>query len=176
MYRRDVLGIILSAAVVVAPGVALAQQKSLKDQLVGSWSLLLVDGKNADGTQAPLFGPNPDGLLIFTPEGRFSLQIMRTINRPPFASNNRDTGTAEENKAAVQGTLSAFGTYTADEANKSFTWRVEASSFPNWEGKALKFQVSAITDEVLTFSLPAASSTRPGAGYVSIENVWKKLK
>ena len=141
-----------------------------------SWYLLLVDGKKADTTQAPLFGPNPIGSLIFTPEGRFSVQIMRTVNRPPFASNNRDSGTAEENRATAQGTLSFFGTYAADDAGKSFTLSVEGSSFPNWEGKPLKFQISAITDEVLTFSLPGSSSTVPGSGYVSIENVWKRVK
>ena len=83
------------------PSAAFAQQKSLKELLVGAWTLLLVDGKNADGTQVPLYGPNPIGSLIFTSNGRFSVQVMRTINRPPFASNNRDTGTAEQNKAAV---------------------------------------------------------------------------
>jgi len=61
-----------------------------------------------------------------------------------------------------------------DEPANSFTVRVEGSSFPNWEGKPLKFQVSAVTDEVLTFSLPGPSSTMPGAGYASIENAWKR--
>lgn len=174
MNSRGVVGISLAAVLALLPAGAFAQQKSLKDQIVGAWTLLLVDGKKVDGTQVPLFGPNPIGSLIFTSNGRFSLQVMRTIGRPPFASNNRDNGTAEENKATVQGTLSFFGAYQADEADKSFTVRVEGSSFPNWEGKPLKFQVSAITDEVLTFSLPGSSSTLPGAGYVSIENAWKK--
>ena len=58
---------------------------------------------------------------------------MRVINRGPFASNNRDAGTAEENKAVSQGTISHFGTYTVDEGGKTLSFHVEGSSFPNWE-------------------------------------------
>src|SRR5579863_10123199 len=83
MYRRDVL-MGLAAAVSLSPTMAFGQTKSLREQLHATWYLLLVDGKKADGTQTPLFGPNPIGSLIFTPEGRFSVQIMRTVNRPLF--------------------------------------------------------------------------------------------
>jgi hypothetical protein len=33
-----------------------------------------------------------------------------------FASNNRNEGTPEENKAIVQGSIAHFGTYTVNEA------------------------------------------------------------
>lgn len=177
MDRRHILRFsAVAAALMLLPGTGIAQQKSIKDQLVGAWSLLIVDGVKADGTRMPIYGPNPIGSLIFTPNGRYSLQLMRTIARPPFASNNRDTGTAEENKATAQGTLSYFGSYTVDEAGKSFTQKIEGSSFPNSEGRSAKLQVTAITDEVLTFSLPGSASSVPGAGYTTLEAMWKKAK
>ncbi len=37
-------------------------------------------------------------------------------------------------KAAAQGVLSYFGTYTVNEADKSFTMQIERSSFPNQVG------------------------------------------
>jgi hypothetical protein len=135
----------------VASG-ALAQQKPIKDQLVGAWTLLLDDGVKPDGTQVPIFGPNPAGTLIFTSNGRYSLQIMRVVNRAPFVSNNRETGTADENKAVAQGTISHFGTYTVDDAGKTINFRIEGSSFPNWEntsrahGRSADVQESDLVD------------------------------
>jgi Lipocalin-like domain len=176
MDRRSLLEMMGTAAlggVLVASG-ALAQQKSIKDQLVGAWTLLLDDGVKSDGTQIPIFGPNPVGTLIFTPNGRYSLQIMRVVNRAPFASNNRDTGTADENKAVAQGTLSHFGTYTVDEAGKTINFRIEGSSFPNWENTSQKRLVTALTDEVLMYRNPTSST--PGQAFTHTELVWKRLK
>ena len=171
MHRR-IVGIWAMAALglAVLPGGAIAQQKSIKDQLVGTWTLLLADEVKADGTQLPDFGPNPMGTLIFTPNGHYSLQIMR-FGRPAFASNNFMSGTPAENKAAASGVISHFGTYTADDRDKSFTFRVEASSFPNWEGTRQKRSIAALTDEVLEYSFqtPANPAQRT-------ETIWKKVK
>jgi len=49
--------------------------------------------------------------LIFDNYRRFSFILTRP-DLPKFASNNRGTGTAEENKAIVQGSLAYFGTYS----------------------------------------------------------------
>jgi hypothetical protein len=176
MDRRSLLGMMGTAAlgaVLVGSG-AVAQQKAIKDQLVGAWTLLLDDGVRPDGSQVPNFGPNPIGTLIFTPGGRYSLQIMRVVNRAPFGSNNRDTGTADENKAVAQGTISHFGTYTVDEAGKTIDFRIEGSSFPNWENTDQKRLVTAITDEVLTYRNPTSST--PAQGFTHPELVWKRLK
>jgi hypothetical protein len=190
MYSRNVLGISVAAALLLSLGGASAQQqqrppqqpqqaqpqKPMKELILGDWTLLLVDGINADNTHTPLFGPNPDGINIFMPDGRFSVTVMRTINRPKFASNNRLMGTADENKAVTQGTLAFFGTYNVDEANKTLTLRIEASTYPNVEGQKQTWKISEITDEVMTIDLPIAQSTTPQGGFTSIETIWKKLK
>ena len=106
----------------------------MKELVVGAWTLLLADGKKSRQYRRRRFRPRSVGPLIFTDNGRFSSQLMRTINRAPFKSNNRDTGTAEENKDAVQGTLSFFGSYTVDEAGKAINVHIEGSTFPNQEG------------------------------------------
>ena len=176
MDRRSLLEMVGTAAlggVVVASG-ALAQQKPITDQLVGAWTLLLDDGIEPDGTKVPLFGRNPIGTLIFTSNGRYSLQIMRVVNRTAFASNNRDTGSADENKAVAQGTISHFGTYTVDEAGKTINFLIEGSSFPNWENTNQKRIITAITDEVLTYRNPTSST--PAQGFTRTELVWKRLK
>src|ERR1700751_2811839 len=99
--------------------------RPLKEAIVGSWRLLIVDTVKPDGTQVPVYGPNPRGLLMFGPEGRFSIQIMRDIGRPNFAANDRLKGTPDEIKAAFNGMLTSFGSYTVDDASKMLTYRIE---------------------------------------------------
>src|SRR4051812_21929737 len=84
-----------------------AQEKKLKDQLVGTWEFIGSTGKNPDGT--PIWGANPKGLLIFTDNGRYSSHIVRS-DVPKFAAKNRLQGTPDENKAAVHGGIATFGT------------------------------------------------------------------
>jgi hypothetical protein len=45
--------------------------------------------------------------------------------RSYLGSNSRAKGTSEENKGAVLGNISSFGTYTVDETKKAFTVRFE---------------------------------------------------
>ena len=172
MHRRNIVGIsALTVGLALLPSGASAQQKSLKDTLVGTWALLLDDNIKDDGTHAPAFGPNPEGTLIFAADGHYSLQIFRH-GRPAFASKDRLKGTADEHKAAVQGMISHFGTYMVDEVGKTLAFRIEASSFPNWDSTLQKRPITAVTDEVLTYNNPTPTTS----GYVRAELAWKKVK
>jgi hypothetical protein len=70
MHRRNILGIAATIALgfALVPGGAIAQQKTIKEQLVGAWTLLLDDGVKADGTHVPLHGPNPIGTHAQRPQ------------------------------------------------------------------------------------------------------------
>ena len=153
------------------PAPANAQPKSLKEQLVGSWNLLIVDDVGPDGTHVPSYGPNPLGTAIFTADGHYSVQIVRAA-RPKFAANNRLKGTPDENKAAVQGAIAHFGTYAVNDADKTLTLRIEGSSFPNWDGTQQKRLITSLTagDEV-TWTNPT-----PSSGAVRSELAWKWAK
>ena len=69
------------------------------------------------------------GQYMFTDEGHFSINIVRP-GRPKFASNNRATGTPEENKETVVGTISTFGEYMVN-SDGSINLEIVGSSFPN---------------------------------------------
>jgi hypothetical protein len=172
---RHLLSVCAIAALglAVLPSAAVAQQKSMKDQMVGTWTLLLNDYVKADGTHVPAFGPNPTGSVIFTPDGHYSLQIMRA-SLPKFASGNRDKGTTDDNKAVVGGIVTHFGTYSVNEADKSLTFRIESSSFPNWSGTPQKRPITALTDDVLTYTTPNPS-VDPSTN-VRSELVWRRAK
>jgi hypothetical protein len=159
MNRRSLLTISTATALGLAllAGNAVAQQKTLKEQLAGTWSLASITTTHPDGTKSDSFGSNPKGALSFENNGRLSF-IITASNLPKFTSNNRATGTADENKTVVQGSIAYFGTYVADDADKSYTTRVEGSTFPNWTGLAQKRMV-VISGDDLTVTNPAGSAS-----------------
>jgi Lipocalin-like domain len=148
---------------------AVAQQKTLKEQLVGTWMIISTDGTRPDGTKFQPFGPNPKGILVLDGNGRTSF-ILVSSDRPKFASNNRNTGTADENKAAMKGGLAFFGTWSVDEADKSLITRIEGSTFPNWDGHELKRTITSLTDDELKYINPAVSVGGSAA------TVWRRVK
>jgi hypothetical protein len=114
------------------------------EQLVGTWTYVSVDIVRSDGTRLPLFGPSPSGLASFDTTGRYILLTARN-NMPKFASGNRNRGTSEENRAVIEGSIAHFGTYTVNEADKTITFHIQTSTFPNWNGVEQKrpFTVTA---------------------------------
>lgn len=103
----------------------------------------------------PLYGPNPQGLASFDSNGDYILMTVRR-GQAKFASNNRNQGTPEENKAAVQGSIAHFGTYTVNDADKTITFHIETSTFPNWNGTEQKRPFTVTGDE-LRWRTPASS-------------------
>ena len=56
-----------------------AQEKSLKEQLVGAWTIVSVSSKLPDGTL--VWGTDLIGLIIFTSDGHYSTQLIAMISR-----------------------------------------------------------------------------------------------
>jgi hypothetical protein len=127
-------------------------RKSDKEQLVGSW--ILVSLTAGDGAKQTMpYGPNPKGTMMVDANGRFSITVVRS-DLPRFASDNRMTGTAEENMAIVQGCIAYFGTYSIDEATHVITVNVEGSTFPNFDGGTQTRILSFSGDEVTYLNPP----------------------
>jgi len=148
--------------------------KPMKEEIVGSWRLLIVDGIRADGTKVPIYGPNPKGLAMFAPDGRYTITIMRDT-RPKFAANDRLKGTPEEIKAAFDGGLAHFGTYTVNEADKSFTIRIEGSTYPNWDGTTQKRTITALAGDDFTWTNPTTAAPS-AAGTSRVDLAWRRVK
>jgi Lipocalin-like domain len=159
MHKRYVLSILMVAplACVLTAAGSHAQQKSLKDQLVGAWTLVSATTTLPGGK--PAYGSSPKGLLIFLNNGIYSTQLLSS-DRIKFASNNRATGTAEENKAAVLGSVANFGTYSVNELNKTYTIQFEGSLYPNLEG-AEQTRPFMIEGDQLTITNPSPTVGGP---------------
>jgi len=170
MKRHSILVVFVIAALGLTlsfGGTVVAQQKSIKEQLVGTWGYVSSNATRQDGNS--LWGEHANGLFILTESGYFSWQVFRS-DRPKFASNNRLNATPDELKATNQGSLAYFGTYSVDEANNTVTFRTQASTFPNSEGEVLKRVVTKLTADELIYTNPA---TTLGA---RIDAVWKRVK
>jgi hypothetical protein len=132
MNRRSILSLSAAAVLglVLPTDPAIAQTKTLKEQLVGTWTLVSFDSFDANGAKVPnMEGHDLKGLVIFTDNGRMSVQYIADF--PKIASKDRMKTTPEEEKAVAHGVLSYFGTYTVNEADKTISYRIERSSFPN---------------------------------------------
>src|SRR5215212_5095668 len=129
-------------------GSVVAQQKSLKDQLVGSWTFVSAIDTRPDGTKNDRWGPNPKGSLMFDATGRFT-QIISRSDLPKFAANKPDQGTVDENKAVLGGMVVSFGTYSVNEADKTITTRVEGGMYPNVTGSEQKRIISQLDADEL---------------------------
>jgi Lipocalin-like domain len=150
MNRRDVasLSVITALSFAFVPAEAGAQQKTLKEQLVGTWTLLTHEIIARDGTKTALFGPHPKGLLIFDAGGHY-VQIQVRPDRPKFKANNRLEGTAEENKAALTGGIGQFGTWSLNETDKTLTLHEDGNvSYPNEEDTDQRRVVTLSADDL----------------------------
>jgi Lipocalin-like domain len=142
---------------------ALAQPaKTMREQLVGTWNLVIAEITAADGKKTLPFGPSPKGQIIFTADGHFS-QVHISSGLPKIASNNRLAGTDADNKAIVQGTLSLFGTYSVDEEKKTLTFNIVASTFPNQEGASQTRTIDKLTADEFVNTNRGAARDGPAA-------------
>jgi Lipocalin-like domain len=158
MNSRHMLGRLMPAvlAIVLVTANAFAQEKSLREQLTGVWTLVSNDSVAPDGSKRQLYGPNPKGVLVLAANGQY-VQISVRPDLPNFKINNRLAGTPEENKAALAGTVAYFGTWSVDVASKTLIVHIDGSLFPNQVGTNSKRAISLSGDK-LTVINPAPGS------------------
>jgi hypothetical protein len=129
-------------------------------------------GSSLAGTYVPVgnppFGDGARGQLILTPEGRYTFFLARAT-LPKFASGLRTTGTADENKAVVAGSLAHSGKYTVDAKEGTLTFIVEAATFPNWDGQTFKRPYKLSGDQL------SYTNSAPSGGGSGFEAVWKRV-
>jgi len=116
--------LLLVALLAVSPSAA--QEPSI----AGTWVLAAADKLLPDGTRVADYGENPHGLMIFTADGYYSVQIYRD-ERLKFSSGDKFKGTPEEYREASLSTSVHFGRYSVDSAKHTITFKIDRSSVPN---------------------------------------------
>ena len=107
MKRHAVLVLVGLATGFITP----AFTQTIPKELVGTWTMVSITLER-DGKKTDLFGPNPQGRLIFDADGHVAYMVTRA-DLPKFASNNRAAGTARGKQGRRAGKLlrlrSVFG-------------------------------------------------------------------
>jgi hypothetical protein len=105
MNRRCTLGVfaIALASIPAFPNSSVAQGKSLKDQLVGTWIYVSSTAKRDDGSNVPR--PSLQGAVTYTADGRFHF-ITAPTDAPKLADPGRPT--PEEAMAIASGSIACW--------------------------------------------------------------------
>ncbi len=173
--KRKMAGIFWTVAMVaglmlLGTSASWAQQKPLKEQLVGAWTLVSLDVTPKGGTKGPgEGGPNPKGVLILDASGRYAVVIGRP-DRPKFkpsANLRADTPAAEFGEAA-KGFGANFGTWSVNEADKTLIRKFELALIPNNDNIETKATVSLAKGELKLVRVTAAGAT--------FESVYRRAK
>ncbi len=154
---------IFTEAAVAALGLALlpgnlnAQQGTLKEQLVGTWTIISWEEIAPNGVKREI--AKPKGFLIFDSGGRYA-QVIARADRPKFKSPGEPT--VEELAAATEDFFAAdAGTWRVSEAEKLLIQEFEAALRPNNEGTLFRSGISLSGDELrLTSVRPLPTGAR----------------
>ena len=121
---------------------------TLFDQLLGSWELVSYQLDLDTGRTAHPLGEDAVGLILYTPQRRVAVNIMRP-GRATWASPNPAAGTQAETAAAAAGYLAYAGSFTVDEGASLVEHHVDVSLFPNWVGDVQRRFVDITGDELV---------------------------
>jgi hypothetical protein len=106
---------------------------SLRDRLLGAWTLVDYTGMDGDGVPRRPLGPQPTGSLVYAEPDRMSAQLM-AAGRPPWPKPHAsDRG--EVLRAITDGYLAYAGTFAVDEDAMVVTHVPDLSLIPNWVGR-----------------------------------------
>jgi hypothetical protein len=181
MNRRTTLAITTTALMCLAVGLSatasLAQQKSLKEQLVGTWTLVSSDQVRPDGSKLQQFGANPKGINVFDANGHFFLMIassgslmIASADNPKIVSIDPSKANSGEIGGLIVESIAYYGTYTVNETEKVAILHIDASTFPNEVGTDQKRTITSLTAAELKYNIPAAM---PGG---QIHQAWKRAE
>jgi hypothetical protein len=144
--------------------------KTLCDEIIGAWELVsYIERDSPDGPARYPHGEDALGLIMYTPDGYMSAQIM-TPGRPVYDQPIARGGTTEQATAAALGYLAYSGPYSVDESTGVVHHHLMVSLLPNWLGST-QVRYTQLDGQRLTIS-----STTPLAdgGKVWSTLVWAR--
>ena len=125
-----------------------AQQKSLKSQLVGAWTLVSQEVTPKDGPKRlGVGGPNSKGVLILDASGHYAF-VAGAPDRPKLKTTARKDIPPAELGEAVRSYGANFGTWSVDEKGKTLIRKYQLALIPNNDNQEVKQAVSLAKGEL----------------------------
>jgi hypothetical protein len=148
------ISIVMSTAMLAVLALPVnAAEQTFKQQIQGAWNLVSCEAK----TPACV---NPSGSLSLNGNGRYTFIVVAKGRPKATTTGGREAVTPEEYKAVAKGVVANFGTWTANEADKTIAYHVEGALFPNTEGSDGKSTVVSVTaDEMKTSGQAIGNAT-----------------
>jgi Lipocalin-like domain len=140
-----------------------ADAQALKDQAVGAWTLTSIFEEFGD-VKKDTWGPDVKGALLLDRSGQFALQITAA---------GRAKGSGDPSRSPIGRVIAYFGTYTISEADKTLTFNIVRSSFPNWDGTEQK-RILTIAGDKMSYRAAAPIPSADGPFIPVIE--WARAK
>lgn len=108
---------------------------TLREKLIGAWELFSYVEIPTDG-QEPInrLGVNPKGLIIYTPDGYMSAQLM-SPDRVNFKSGDWFDAALDEYCQEATSYIAYSGKFFVDEQKQTLQHSMFVSLFPNWIGQ-----------------------------------------
>jgi hypothetical protein len=141
------------------------------ERLLGTWSLVAMEGRRASGVLFLPWGPSVRGRLTYDRSGHVALQLSRP-ERTRFASDDLEAGTPEEVQRAFDSYHAWFGRFTVGPDGDTVVHHIEASLFPNWEGRDETRLVTLGDDELALRSRPLPY----GGELVEFSTRWARVR
>ena len=145
--------------------------ESLRDRLIGAWELIDVVEEPVDGSppRHPM-GPKPVGLILYTPDGYMSAQIMHR-ERATIVSDDWSDLTPEEFQQQAMTYFAYSGPFHVDEEAGTLTHTMHVSLFPGWVGQTQP-RIARLDGDLLHLS--SASPTLSGGTPVVTHISWRR--
>jgi hypothetical protein len=143
----------------------------LRANLIGAWTLESYVSTSADGSDEfyPL-GPDARGIIMYTPDGYMSAQLMRP-DRTPFDRADPHLAHEDQLAEAAAGYLTYAGPFSVVE-DGLIAHHVEVSLLPNWIG-GVQYRTAHLQDSCLELAPPEPILLDGEPRYAKL--VWRRM-
>jgi hypothetical protein len=162
LLRAATLGAVLSLTSMAIE--AAAQQKSLKETIVGPWVITSVFDEYQNGEKRDNWGGPANGQLTFGRTGRFSTIIIG----PPDASMK--TNDPRKPDALV---VANYGSYTVDEAGRKINGKIEAASYSARVNMDTTWTVQGSDDKLTLIGSPRRDQHGTFSPKLEVKRPWR---
>ncbi|MGW2933619.1 lipocalin-like domain-containing protein [Streptomyces sp. NPDC001156] len=144
--------------------------EDVRRKLLGAWELVSYTATDTDGQVIDPLGPQPHGLIVYTPEGYMSAQLCRS-DRPRTGSDRLEEATADELAQAAMTYVAYGGPFTVVDPT-TVEHQVTTGLFPNWVGRP---QIRRVGFEGEFLKLSLATPTRLWGADRTAELTWRRV-
>jgi hypothetical protein len=135
---------------------------------LGTWRLVSFEVRSAGDKVYYPWGENPDGYIMYTPQGYMSVSMMAS-DRPVFEARDLPKGTEQEKVAAADKYISYAGKYEVRDSKVYH--HVDVSLFPNWVGGDQVRNFRFEDNRLLLSTDPVPGDEKQKAGYL----IWERV-